>query len=52
MTQLSAAQTAKSGTSDGSKALYGGKGTRRITVRYIALAKEAGRSRCSPPTTR
>ncbi|QIJ62266.1 3-methyl-2-oxobutanoate hydroxymethyltransferase [Streptomyces sp. JB150] len=46
MTQLSAAQTApagtKTGTSDGSKALYGGKSTRRVTVRDIALAKERG----------
>ncbi len=45
MTQLSAAQ--KPGqdtgrTSDSSKALYGGKGTRRITVRDIAAAKERG----------
>ncbi|WP_153814497.1 3-methyl-2-oxobutanoate hydroxymethyltransferase [Streptomyces sp. SUK 48] len=39
MTQLSAAQNQ---SSDGSKALYGGKGTRRITVRDIALAKERG----------
>lgn len=39
MTQLSAAQTKPS---DGSKALYGGKGTRRITVRDITLAKERG----------
>ncbi|MFY4720056.1 3-methyl-2-oxobutanoate hydroxymethyltransferase [Streptomyces sp. LaBMicrA B280] len=39
MTQLSAAQNTPS---DGSKALYGGKGTRRITVRDIALAKERG----------
>src|SRR5690349_2300483 len=39
MTQLSAAHTKPS---DGSKALYGGKGTRRITVRDIALAKERG----------
>ncbi|OQD54833.1 3-methyl-2-oxobutanoate hydroxymethyltransferase [Streptomyces phaeoluteigriseus] len=39
MTQLSAAQTK---SSDGSKALYGGKGTRRITVRDIAAAKERG----------
>ncbi|MER6331450.1 3-methyl-2-oxobutanoate hydroxymethyltransferase [Streptomyces sp. NPDC001034] len=39
MTQLSVAQNK---TSDGSKALYGGKGTRRITVRDIALAKERG----------
>ena len=42
MTQLSAAQTAQTGPSDGSKALYGGKGTRRITVRDIAAAKERG----------
>ncbi|MEU0676866.1 3-methyl-2-oxobutanoate hydroxymethyltransferase [Streptomyces sp. NPDC006172] len=42
MTQLSAAQTAKSTSSDGSTALYGGKGTRRITVRDIAGAKERG----------
>ncbi|MEU9334520.1 3-methyl-2-oxobutanoate hydroxymethyltransferase [Streptomyces sp. NPDC048290] len=39
MTQLSAARAA---SSDGSKALYGGKSTRRITVRDIALAKERG----------
>ena len=42
MTQLSAAQTVRNSSSDGSKALYGGKGTRRITVRDIALAKERG----------
>ncbi len=42
MTQLSAAQTASQMPTDGSKALYGGKGTRRITVRDIALAKERG----------
>ncbi|EST23690.1 3-methyl-2-oxobutanoate hydroxymethyltransferase [Streptomyces roseochromogenus] len=45
MTQLSAAQNAQSGhfaSSDGSKALYGGKSTRRITVRDITLAKERG----------
>ncbi|MFD7403433.1 3-methyl-2-oxobutanoate hydroxymethyltransferase [Streptomyces sp. NPDC059866] len=42
MTQLSAAQTAQQKPSDGSKALYGGKGTRRITVRDIAAAKERG----------
>jgi len=42
MTQLSAAQTPQAKPSDGSKALYGGKGTRRITVRDIALAKERG----------
>ncbi len=42
MTQLSAAQTGTaSGSSDG-KTLYGGKGTRRITVRDIAAAKERG----------
>jgi 3-methyl-2-oxobutanoate hydroxymethyltransferase len=39
MTQLSAARTQPA---DGSKALYGGKSTRRITVRDIALAKERG----------
>ncbi|WP_225074411.1 3-methyl-2-oxobutanoate hydroxymethyltransferase [Streptomyces sp. CoT10] len=39
MTQLSAAHNKPS---DGSKALYGGKGTRRITVRDISLAKERG----------
>ncbi|MFD7704503.1 3-methyl-2-oxobutanoate hydroxymethyltransferase [Streptomyces caelestis] len=43
MTQLSAAQT---GTTPGSpsvgRTLYGGKGTRRITVRDIAAAKERG----------
>ncbi|GAB2840730.1 3-methyl-2-oxobutanoate hydroxymethyltransferase [Streptomyces deserti] len=46
MTQLSAArhhaQTAQHQSPDGSKALYGGKGTRRITVRDIAAAKERG----------
>ncbi|MFE6284209.1 3-methyl-2-oxobutanoate hydroxymethyltransferase [Streptomyces sp. NPDC057877] len=42
MTQLSAAQPGKTATSDGSKALYGGKGTRRITVRDITAAKERG----------
>jgi 3-methyl-2-oxobutanoate hydroxymethyltransferase len=42
MTQLSAAQTAQPRPSDGSKALYGGKSTRRITVRDIAAAKERG----------
>ncbi|MEV7146675.1 3-methyl-2-oxobutanoate hydroxymethyltransferase [Streptomyces sp. NPDC051287] len=41
MTQLSAAQPQNS-TSDGSRTLYGGKGTRRITVRDIALSKERG----------
>jgi 3-methyl-2-oxobutanoate hydroxymethyltransferase len=39
MTQLSAARTQPA---DGSKALYGGTSTRRITVRDIALAKERG----------
>ncbi|MEZ3182133.1 3-methyl-2-oxobutanoate hydroxymethyltransferase [Streptomyces pimonensis] len=43
MTQLSAART---GTTPGSpstgRTLYGGKGTRRITVRDIAAAKERG----------
>ncbi|GAA3370842.1 3-methyl-2-oxobutanoate hydroxymethyltransferase [Streptomyces sannanensis] len=38
MTQLPAAQKAP----DSSKALYGGKGTRRITVHDIAAAKERG----------
>ncbi|MDG4861782.1 3-methyl-2-oxobutanoate hydroxymethyltransferase [Streptomyces sp. T-3] len=38
MTQISAAQNPV----DGSKALYGGKGTRRITVRDITAAKERG----------
>lgn len=44
MTQLSAAQSPapKERTSDSSKALYGGKGTRRITVRDITAAKERG----------
>ncbi|QOV38772.1 3-methyl-2-oxobutanoate hydroxymethyltransferase [Streptomyces ferrugineus] len=42
MTQLSAAQTPQAKPSDGSKALYGGKSTRRITVRDIAAAKERG----------
>ncbi|GAA3495851.1 3-methyl-2-oxobutanoate hydroxymethyltransferase [Streptomyces prasinosporus] len=42
MTQLSAAQTAKSTPPDGARALYGGKGTRRITVRDVAAAKERG----------
>ncbi|MER7936919.1 3-methyl-2-oxobutanoate hydroxymethyltransferase [Streptomyces sp. NPDC048409] len=41
MTQLSAAQPQNS-PSDGSRTLYGGKGTRRITVRDIALSKERG----------
>ncbi|MER7482264.1 3-methyl-2-oxobutanoate hydroxymethyltransferase [Streptomyces sp. NPDC126510] len=42
MTQLPAAQTAQKKPSDGGRALYGGKGTRRITVRDIAAAKERG----------
>ncbi|MFJ8136099.1 3-methyl-2-oxobutanoate hydroxymethyltransferase [Streptomyces sp. NPDC096013] len=42
MTQLSAAQAGRNSSSDGSKTLYGGKGTRRITVRDIGLAKERG----------
>lgn len=42
MTQLPAAQTAQAKPSDSGKALYGGKGTRRITVRDIAAAKERG----------
>ena len=40
MTQLSAAQKHPDSSSD--KALYGGKSTRRITVRDITLAKERG----------
>jgi 3-methyl-2-oxobutanoate hydroxymethyltransferase len=40
MTQLSAAR--KTTDSSSSKALYGGKGTRRITVRDITTAKEHG----------
>ncbi|MEU3658804.1 3-methyl-2-oxobutanoate hydroxymethyltransferase [Streptomyces sp. NPDC032940] len=42
MTQLSAAPTPQRAPADGSKALYGGKSNRRITVRDIALAKERG----------
>ncbi|KDN76744.1 3-methyl-2-oxobutanoate hydroxymethyltransferase [Streptomyces olindensis] len=42
MTQLPAAQNAQQKPSDGGKALYGGKSTRRITVRDIAAAKERG----------
>lgn len=48
MTQLSAAQNQPAGgadttgTTDSSKALYGGKSTRRITVRDITAAKERG----------
>ncbi|WP_406329379.1 3-methyl-2-oxobutanoate hydroxymethyltransferase [Streptomyces sp. NBC_00203] len=46
MTQLSAAQKQPAEgalkTTDSSKALYGGKSTRRITVRDLAAAKERG----------
>ncbi|WP_326752316.1 3-methyl-2-oxobutanoate hydroxymethyltransferase [Streptomyces sp. NBC_01635] len=42
MTQLSAAPTGRPVPSDSNKALYGGKSTRRVTVRDIALAKERG----------
>ncbi|GAB2741097.1 3-methyl-2-oxobutanoate hydroxymethyltransferase [Streptomyces bullii] len=42
MTQLSAAQSAQQKSSDGTRALYGGKSTRRVTVRDIAAAKERG----------
>ncbi|MER6622345.1 MULTISPECIES: 3-methyl-2-oxobutanoate hydroxymethyltransferase [unclassified Streptomyces] len=43
MTQLSAAQTGTTpGSPSGGATLYGGKGTRRITVRDIAAAKERG----------
>ncbi|QES41282.1 3-methyl-2-oxobutanoate hydroxymethyltransferase [Streptomyces venezuelae] len=44
MTQLSAAQMSADAprNPDSSKALYGGKGTRRITVRDITAAKERG----------
>ncbi|WP_415936316.1 3-methyl-2-oxobutanoate hydroxymethyltransferase [Streptomyces sp. 039-1] len=46
MTQLSAAQKQPADgalkATDGSKALYGGKSTRRITVRDITAAKERG----------
>ncbi|MFJ2769986.1 3-methyl-2-oxobutanoate hydroxymethyltransferase [Streptomyces sp. NPDC087300] len=44
MTQLSAAQNSADAprNPDSSKALYGGKGTRRITVRDITAAKERG----------
>ncbi|MEU6345203.1 3-methyl-2-oxobutanoate hydroxymethyltransferase [Streptomyces sp. NPDC046977] len=39
---VSAAQPPAPSAPDSSKALYGGKGTRRITVRDIAAAKERG----------
>ncbi|MGW0532941.1 3-methyl-2-oxobutanoate hydroxymethyltransferase [Streptomyces sp. NPDC003032] len=44
MTQLSAARKSADAqrSPDSSKALYGGKGTRRITVRDITAAKERG----------
>ncbi|GGQ46286.1 3-methyl-2-oxobutanoate hydroxymethyltransferase [Streptomyces flaveolus] len=42
MTQLSAAQTPQAKPADGGRALYGGKSTRRITVRDITAAKERG----------
>ncbi|MET7512768.1 3-methyl-2-oxobutanoate hydroxymethyltransferase [Streptomyces sp. NPDC005480] len=42
MTQLSAAQNNPDSSNSGSKALYGGKSNRRITVRDITLAKERG----------
>ncbi|GHB59286.1 3-methyl-2-oxobutanoate hydroxymethyltransferase [Streptomyces viridiviolaceus] len=42
MTQLSAAQTPQHQPADGGRALYGGKSTRRITVRDITAAKERG----------
>jgi 3-methyl-2-oxobutanoate hydroxymethyltransferase len=43
MTQLPAAQKPATGPQgDNPKALYGGTGTRRITVRDLALAKERG----------
>jgi 3-methyl-2-oxobutanoate hydroxymethyltransferase len=42
MTQLSAAQTPQAKSADGGRSLYGGKSTRRITVRDITAAKERG----------
>ncbi|MGW0500712.1 3-methyl-2-oxobutanoate hydroxymethyltransferase [Streptomyces sp. NPDC003007] len=42
MTQLPAAQSARAKSSDSGRSLYGGKGTRRITVRDITAAKERG----------
>ncbi|MFJ8541903.1 3-methyl-2-oxobutanoate hydroxymethyltransferase [Streptomyces sp. NPDC093586] len=42
MTQLPAAQTPQASPADGGRALYGGKSTRRITVRDITAAKERG----------
>jgi 3-methyl-2-oxobutanoate hydroxymethyltransferase len=42
MTHVEAAQKQPAESADSSKALYGGKGTRRITVRDIAAAKRRG----------
>jgi 3-methyl-2-oxobutanoate hydroxymethyltransferase len=42
MTQPSAAQTPQAKPADGGRSLYGGKSTRRITVRDIGAAKERG----------
>ncbi|MET9776042.1 3-methyl-2-oxobutanoate hydroxymethyltransferase [Streptomyces sp. NPDC006367] len=42
MTQPSAAQTPQAKPADGGRSLYGGKSTRRITVRDITAAKERG----------
>ncbi|WP_329277849.1 3-methyl-2-oxobutanoate hydroxymethyltransferase [Streptomyces sp. NBC_01451] len=42
MTQLQPAHQAPAGSTHATNALYGGKGTRRITVRDITAAKERG----------
>jgi 3-methyl-2-oxobutanoate hydroxymethyltransferase len=42
MTQLPAAQKAAQQAADNPKALYGGSGTRRVTVRDLGAAKERG----------
>lgn len=42
MTHVSPVSAPQAPAADSSKALYGGKGTRRITVRDIAAAKERG----------
>ncbi|NEA62079.1 3-methyl-2-oxobutanoate hydroxymethyltransferase [Streptomyces sp. SID12488] len=42
MTQLQPAHQTSAGSTNGTNALYGGKGTRRITVRDITAAKERG----------
>ncbi|KOV61762.1 3-methyl-2-oxobutanoate hydroxymethyltransferase [Streptomyces sp. NRRL WC-3618] len=42
MTQLQPAQQTSAGSTHATNALYGGKGTRRITVRDITAAKERG----------